>query len=282
MSKLKRFRKQVLLCFISFIGLSVMLIPGAMVQAQNVPQGYQSDELLQKGMIVRLKPGDGSKVQAVTQKDAGEVFGVVVSSSDAAVSLSNTSAERETFVANSGQYEVLVSNQNGPVKSGDYIAISALSGVGMKASNIQQFVLGKALNSFDGVTSIEGNTTLKTSTGEQQVTLGRVTIEVSVAHNPHFSKEKEAGVPQFLNDLAQVVTDKPVTAFRIYASLGVVLICALVAGIILFSGVRTGMTAVGRNPLAKKSISRGLLQVTLMALIVFVIGLIAVYLLLRI
>lgn len=284
MNKLKRFRQRFSL------GVSVLVTAGLLsclfmiplAGAQNVPQGFQSDQTLQKGMIVRLKPGDGTKVQAVTQQDAGEVFGVVVSSSDAAVSLSNTSAAQETFVANSGQYEVLVSNQNGQIKEGDYVAVSALGGVGMKATSDQQYVLGKALTTFDGVMNIEGNSTLKTSNGDQQVTLGRVTIEVSVAHNPHYSKEDEAGVPQVLSNLVQIVTDKPVTAFRIYASLTVVVVTIIIAGIVLFSGVRTGMTAVGRNPLAKKSISRGLLQVTLMALIVFVIGLIAVYLLLRI
>lgn len=250
--------------------------------AQSVPQGYQSDQPLQKGMIIRLKPGDGGKIQAVTQQDQDQVFGVVVSSSDAPVSLSNTSAAQEVFVANSGQYEVLVSDQNGPVKTGDYIAISSLGGVGMKAGGKQEFVLGKALSAFDGRSNVESSSTLKTSNGDQQVHIGRVTIEVAVAHNPYYNQKNEAGVPQILSDLAEVVTDKPVTAFRIYASLAVVLLCLLIAGIIIFSGVRTGMTAIGRNPLAKKSISRNLVQVILMALIVFVIGLIAVYLLLRI
>jgi hypothetical protein len=257
-------------------------VPAATASAQNVPQGYQSDQQLQKGMIIRLKPGDGTKIQAVTQQDQGEIFGVVVSSSDAAVSLSNTSAAQEVFVANSGQYEVLVSNQNGAIKSGDYIAISSLGGVGMKAGQDQQYVLGKALTDFDGKTKVEGNSTLKTSMGDQQVTLGRVAIEVAVAHNPHYSKEEQPGVPRFLSSLAKVVTDKPVAPFRIYASLAIVVLCIIVAGALLFAGVRSGMTAVGRNPLAKKTISRSLLQVILTALIVFVIGLIAVYLLLRI
>jgi hypothetical protein len=258
------------------------LLPMGLVQAQNVPQGYQSDQRLQKGMIIRLKSGDGTKVQAVSQKDQGEIFGVVVSSSDAAVSLSNTGAAQETFVANSGQYEVLVSTQNGAIKTGDFIAVSSLDGIGMRADRKQEFVLGKALTSFDGRGSAESNTTLKTSTGEQQVAIGRVSIEVSVAHNPSYSQQDKAGVPHFLESLVQAVTDKPVTAFRIYASLAIVIICALIAGAIMFAGVRTGMIAVGRNPLAKKIISRNLIQVILMALIVFVIGLIAVYLLLRI
>jgi hypothetical protein len=281
MSTYRSFLKQLL----TTVGLLlVVLVPLLMPQAsaQNVPQGYQSDEPLQKGMAIRLKPGDGSKVQAVTQQDQGEVFGVVVSSSDAAVSLSNTSAAQEVFVANSGQYEVLVSNQGGPIKAGDYIAISSLGGIGMKASDKQEFVLGKALNTFDGRSNVESSTVLKTKMGDQNVSIGRVPIEVAVAHNPNYSQTTEAGVPQFLATLADVVTDKPVTAFRIYASLAVLLLCMVIAGVILFAGVRTGMTAAGRNPLAKKSISRNLIQVVLMALIVFVIGLIAVYLLLRI
>jgi hypothetical protein len=253
-----------------------------LAHAQNVPQGYQADQPLQKGMIVRLKPGDGAKVQAVTQQDAGEIFGVVVSSSDAAVSLSNTAATQEIFVANSGQYEVLVSNQNGQIKTGDYIAVSSLGGVGMKAANNQQYVLGKALNAFDGKTNVESTTNLKTSTGDQQVALGRVSIEVAVAHNPNYSKEEEPGVPRILSNIVQIVTDKQIAPFRIYASLAIIIVCLIVAGSILFAGVRTGMTAVGRNPLAKRTISRSLLQVILTALIVFVIGLIAVYLLLRI
>lgn len=252
------------------------------VSAQSVPQGYQSDQALQKGMIIRLKPGDGSKIEAVSQQDQSETFGVVVSSSDAAVSLSNTSAAQEVFVANAGQYEALVSNQNGPIKAGDAISVSALSGVGMKSDSKQQFVLGKALTNFDGKTQVESNAVLKTSTGDQQVAIGRVTIEVAVAHNPNYAQEDKAGVPHFLQALAQLVTDKPVSAFRIYAGAAIVCLCVIVAGVILFAGIRTGMTAVGRNPLAKKSISRSLFQVILTALIVFVIGLIAVYLLLRI
>jgi ABC-type antimicrobial peptide transport system permease subunit len=262
--------------------LPVLLATAPTASAQNVPQGYQSDQSLQKGMMIRLKPGDGSRVQAVTQEDASEMFGVVVSSSEAPVSLSNTAAAQEIFIANSGQYEALVSTQNGTIKTGDYITVSSLSGVGMKADKKDEFVLGKALNDFDGRSKVDGSSTLKTSAGDKQVNLGRVAIEIAVAHNPNYQKEDKPGVPQILSNLAKVVTDKPVGPFRIYASVAVLVTCLIVAGVVLFTGVRTGMTAVGRNPLAKKSIGRGLFQVTLMALIVFVIGVIAVYLLLRI
>ncbi len=275
--------KRVIKRFLLILSLAAFtMFCSGQVLAQKITQGYQSDDALQKGMIVRLKPGDGSKVRAAQQADDGDVLGVVVSSAESGVSLSNTEAAEEVFVANSGKFDVLVSTQNGAVNIGDYISVSSVAGVGMKADGDQEFVLGKALDAFDGKSMTEGTTVLKTSTGNQQVNLGRIGIEISVAHNPKYQKDAPAGVPEVLAKLAEVVTDQPVSAFRIYAGTAVALLSVIVAGVILFAGVRTGMTAVGRNPLAKKTIFRNLLQVTLMALIVFVIGGIGVYLLLRI
>lgn len=261
--------------------LAVFSAGGAL--AQDVPQGYLSDESLQKGMIVRLKKGDGTKVEAITQSEANDIFGIVVSRNDSPVSLSNPGSEPEVLVATSGSYEVLVSSQNGAVKVGDYITASSLRGVGMKASGAQKLVLGKALKDFAGENSdIEGSATLETSSGKREVALGRVPLEVSVAHNPLYEKENTAGVPEFLRRAAGVVTDRPVTALRIYAGLAVLALSIFIAGGILYAGVRSGMVAIGRNPLAKRSIIRNMIQVTLMSLIVFVIGVFAVYLLLRI
>lgn len=281
MNKLTHSFKRPLLLFGALA--AAMLAFATPASAQNVPQGYQSDQPLQNGMIVRINPKDGAKVQAVTQQDAGEIQGVVVSSRETAVSLSNTEAKQEVFVANYGQFDVLVSTQNGVIKTGDYVTVSSLSGVGMKATSKQEFVLGKALKGFDGQSASEGTTVLKTSEGEKTISLGRVPIEISIAHNPSYNSEKPvAGVPDFLASMAHVVTNGPVSAYRVYVSAGVLLLCAIVGTVILFAGVRTAMTAVGRNPLAKKSITRSLIQVVLIALIVFVIGLIAVYLLLKV
>lgn len=279
MSSHKRVLKRLLLLA---GGLFVSVNVVATVAAQQLTQGYESDIALRDGMIVRLAPNDGGKVEAITQQEEKDMLGVVVPAGNAAVSLSNTEAEREIFVASGGQNEVLVSTQNGVIKTGDYITISSLAGIGMKAGSKQQYVLGKALQGFDGKTKTEGTATLTTNLGSKTVSLGRVPVELSIAHNPLYQINHIAGVPNILARMAEVVTDRPVTAFRIYASLTVTILGLLIAGIILFAGVRTGMVAIGRNPLARKSIFRNLVQVTLMALIVFVISAIAVYLLLRV
>jgi hypothetical protein len=275
--------KRIFQRFLLIAGLALFAIcTYGVARAQNVTQGYNSEAVLQKGMIVRLKPGDSTTVEALNQKNAADMFGVIVSSGDATVSLSNPGNSQQVYVATYGQYDVLVSTQEGPIKQGDYITISSLNGVGMKAATTQQLVIGKALSNFDGMSESEGTTTLETSKGKKEVHLGHVPIEVSVAHNPLYEKEKEAGVPDFLSKAAELVTSRPVSAFRIYVCLAVILLSFVIAGSILFAGVRSGMTSIGRNPLAKSSIVRSLIQVTLMSLIVFAIGLFAVYLVLRI
>jgi len=252
------------------------------VMAQNVTQGYGSDQTLQKGMLVRLKPGDGTKVQALTLDDEKDMLGVVVSAGDSPVSLSQTDIAGQIYVATYGQYDVLVSTQNGPIKTGDFITISSLAGIGMKGGSSQQVVIGKALTSFDGKNA-ETSTTLQGSNGKQTVSLTHIPVNISVAHNPLYSAQNNTpGVPNVLGNLVRLVTDRQVSVFRIYAALGVLSICIIIGGSILFSGVRNGMVAIGRNPLAKRSIVRNLIQVTLIALIIFVIGASAVYLLLRV
>jgi len=266
-------------------GLVLFVVFVAKAVAQNVTQGYLSDTSIQQGIIVQLKHGDASKVVPVSQTDETDILGVVVSPNDAPVSLTNNANQDQVYVASYGQYGVLVSTQNGVIQAGDTIAISSLDGVGMKADTKREAILGKAVQSFDGKSATQSTAVLKDSSGhETTVAIGRIAVNINVAHNPAYQATDTtvAGVPSFLSKAAQVVTDKPVTAIRIYASVAVLLLAVVVAGVLLYSGVRNGMTSIGRNPLAKKSIMRSLLQVVIISLIVFIIGLIAVYLLLKI
>ena len=63
------------------------------------------------------------------------MLGVVVAPNDAPVSISNNDDEEQIYVATYGEYDVLVSSQNGPISVGDTIAVSALDGVGMKSDD---------------------------------------------------------------------------------------------------------------------------------------------------
>jgi len=275
----KNVLKRVLHAGLVFAGLMVVIsaMSGG-ARAQDVTQGYGADEVLQNGLIVRIKPGDKAKVEALTQEKESEMFGVVVSSTESPVSLSDPDTA-QVFVATQGRYEVLVSTQNGEIKPGDAVAVSSIQGIGMKADDLHRILVGKTLQGFADNSNAENH--IKIADG-RTVAVGRIVVDISVKRNPAFSGDTIAGVPHALSRLAYAVTDKPVTAFRIYAGLAVMFVCMTVAGAILYSGIHGGMNSVGRNPLAKNAILRNMIGVTLMALIVVSIGLFAVYLLLKI
>lgn len=249
--------------------------------SNQVTQGYGTTQPLQKGMIVKLVDNDATKVEALTTATISKLLGVVVAANDAAFALANNGNNGQVFVATTGNYDVLVSNQNGPIKSGDYITISALAGIGMKVDTTESAVLGRATASFDGSSNVSGTATLKDATGAQvKVSIGRIPVEINVGHNP-LQQTGEKIVPAFLQAAAQYVSNKPVAATRIYLGLFILIATSMLSGGMLYSGIRGGLIAIGRNPMAKKSIIGGIIRVVLSGVIVFVIGIFGVYLLLR-
>lgn len=264
-----------LACLCLLVALSVV----SPLKAQTVTQGYGSDEQLQRGMIIRLKKEDSTKVLPLTLEKIEDMHGVVVDSQDAPVTLS--SEGQRFFVATTGHFDVMVSTQNGPIAAGDYITISALGGIGMKAGTAEPVVVGRALASFDGKTNSQGSSKVKDSTGaEIAVTIGRVKVDITVAKNP-LLKAAEPNVPEFLRKAASTVGGKAVPAIRIYLGLAILIMSSIVAGSLLFSGVKSAIISIGRNPLSKKSIVKGMIQVVITALIIFILGIFGVYLLLK-
>jgi len=268
-----------------WLGLAIALLTslsvGGVAAAQAVSQGYGVTGDIQKGMIVMLDPKDGGKVTPLTNEKSSAMLGVVVSANETVVSLGGTSNDAQVYVATTGKYDVLVSDQNGAIETGDIISISALDGIGMKADAGPSLILGKALGNFDGKTNVNGTATLKTTNGTKTVSIGFVQVDISVSHNPLVASLDGPSVPSFLKNAGQTIAGKPVSAARLYASIGVLLITLFVTGSLLYGGVRSSLISIGRNPLAKRTILRGLVQVIMLGLIVFVIGLVAIYLILK-
>lgn len=246
--------------------------------AQGLTQGFKTDDALQRGMMVRLSKTDSGKVTFLTNDSVDEMSGVVVSRNDSPLTVSDDS--QQVFVANSGQYEVLVSNQNGNIGIGDYVTISALAGVGMKAGNTQQLILGKSVNGFDPNNGSLSSTKLKTASGQEQtVNLGFTTVDIDITRNPLL--KGEAQVPTALRKIAEGIAQKDVPANRIYAAIGVMIMTSLISMIVLYAGIRSAMIALGRNPLSRKTIMRSMIQVVIISLIIFLCGIFGVYLLLK-
>jgi len=250
--------------------------------SSGVTKSYDADPSVQIGMIVELKVKAPNTVIPLPNNDLKGMLGVVIPQSSATIVLTPQKVTgQQVLVATAGEYSVLVSNQNGPIKTGDYITISAIDGIGMKAGQDQLEVVGKAAGDFTGNANVIGSEKLKDTTGkEQSVSIGRIPVDISVSHNPLFQKTVDY-VPGFLAKIAVTVASHPVSVARIYLSCAVLAITAVLVGNMLYSGIKSGMIAVGRNPLSKKSIMRSLVQTVIAGLIIFVAGVFAVYLLLK-
>lgn len=265
-----------LMCLVLLIAISIYYP----LSAQSVTEGYDSDQSLQRGMIVRLKKDDATKVEAVSDDDSEHIHGVVVNANDSAVTLSVDG--QRVFVATSGHYDVLVSTLKGNIAAGDYIAVSPVSGIGMKAGNTEPYVIGRALAVFDGSKDVISTSEVKDSSGApHKVSIGRVQVDIGVAKNP-LLKTTEPDLPTALRRVAENVAGKPVNGVRVYISILVFGITTVLAGSLLYGGVRSAITSIGRNPLSRKSIIKGMVQVIITGMIVFITGVFGVYLILRI
>jgi len=245
-------------------------------------QGYAADSPVQIGTVVQLAGGDTHKVAPATSKNLAQMYGVAVDPHELSLTISDSSLKNETYIATSGTYSVLVSTQGGPIASGDYVTMSAINGVVMKASSDEKTVFGRAAGGFTGKTNSIGATTLKYDSGSdtQTVQLGLIPVAINIQRNPN-EKSTKANLPKALQRIGEAVAEKPVGPLRIYLSIAVTGLCVVVALVTLYAGIRNALIAIGRNPLSKKSIFRGLLEIILTSFLILIIGLFAVYLLLK-
>ncbi len=243
---------------------------------------YSADSTVQLGMIVQLKDKAPTAVVPVSAASTTKVLGVVIPNSNVAIVLTPKNVtDQQVLVATNGSYNVLVSNQNGPIKVGDYLAISAIAGVAMKAGIVEQQVVGRAAGNFTGSGNVITAIKLKDQLGKDTtLALGRIQVDINIAHNPLNQKTVDH-VPAFLANLAQAVANKSVSVARIYLGTVILAVTTVITSIMLYSGIRSGMISVGRNPLSKKSIIKSLIQTIIAGLIIFIAGILAVYLLLK-
>lgn len=265
-----------LLALVAFL----LLGSASKLSAQTVSQAYGITGDVQKGMLVMIDPKNSKNVMPLTNKKDAAMQGIAVEPNETAVSLGLDTKTNQVYVATNGKLKVLVSTQNGAVKKGDIISISALDGIGMKADSGQNVILGRALTNFDGKQNVIGKAQLKTTSGPREVAIGYANVDIGISRNPLAASVSGPPMPSFLRKSGDAIAGKPVSTVRLWISLGVLLLTIFMTGNLMYGGVRNSLISIGRNPLAKKSILRGLIQVVALGLMVFVIGLFAIYLLL--
>jgi len=258
--------------------LSTVFLFSALSEAASngISKGYTTtDETLVTGMAAALSSDSTEADRLVVPATVGNAerfVGIITTVEENLVAFSDNPTD--VLVATEGEVPVYVSDVNGEVKIGDYVSVSPLRGMLMKSDdNRENRVVGVALQDFNAVSTEERQ--IQTSQGQQTHRIGKMRVEISqsIVVNAITDAQKPALVL-----VGESLTGKEVGQIQVLAALVIFAIVLIIEGSIIYGAIHSTVTALGRNPLAKKAVFRQLLQVSWLALVVLVIGFGAIYL----
>ena len=221
-----------------------------------------SDPEAADGDIVSLSVGDGSLVRTTKAYDE-KMYGVLVQNPVMVYRTLDTLP-----VTRSGDVFINVTTMGGPIAVSDYITSSPIAGKGQRASELNGYMIGVALSSFDGTDGTP------VDNGGKSYQLGHVKVAVGIGPASPVVIKAAGGV---LGTLKQIVT---AVLYNISVSKDLekiirYLIAAIVATAIVYTGYRAfgvniskGIEAIGRNPLARVTIQSMIIVNVIMLLLV--------------
>lgn len=179
------------------------------------------------------------------------IYGIV--NNTPSTSIETPNLNNSQIVVSKGEITVQVSSLNGNIKIGDFITSSKKAGIAELAIK-EGYVIGTALENY--------SSSDKNATGQIKVSL-----------NIHPNSTTATNVRQNLIDLLRSGLSglgvDPISALR-YILASTVVIASLVTGFIYFGRIaKTGVEAIGRNPLAGGRIETGVvINISIMLIIV--------------
>jgi len=228
----------------------------AQVNSSGIASTYVLSEKILPGSVVCIKQG-GIGYCDISYDPA--VFGVVTDSAAGAL-VDNTATESGALVVKEGSTIVRVTTSAGSIKVGDLLTNSNVSGLAQKASH-NGFIIGQALQDFSG-------------DGE-----GTILIALNIAQTTTFT-DARSNLLEVIRSGIQAPILTPLAVLR-YVLSAFVLIVAFILGFVYFGRMaRTSVEAVGRNPLASRTIQLNIIINLALMLVIFSIGLALSYLIL--
>lgn len=181
-----------------------------------------------------------------------------------AVSFGSASPDAGTIpVVTTGKAYVRVSGANGPISSGEFVTSSTTAGLGTRALK-SGYTLGTAVESFHGTTASDQ--------GKILVNLAvRPAVLSAGASNNLIEMVKQGMESAFMT---------PLSAMR-YVVAGILVIISVGYGLSHFGRLaKSGVEAVGRNPLASRAIQLSVLFNVILTVGIIAVGVIIAYLVL--
>lgn len=185
--------------------------------------------------------------------------GVIVS--NPAVSINTVGSDKTYPIVSNGQALVTVNASNGEIQVGDPITSSDTPGIGIKATN-PGYVIGTAQQGFSSSDPTEVGSIL-------------VTLNTKYAYP---DRNTRPSIWDIFNITAQASYQQP-SVFIKYAIAAVVIIISFAVGFLSFGRIASnGIAALGRNPLASRTIQVGIVFNVLITLAIIFAGLALAYL----
>lgn len=225
-----------------------------------------SDQDMSSGLAITLPIGESVKDGAIislgskgyiTSKIAYDPSMVGVIAQNPAISLQGKNdSPKNKLIITSGKVYTLVSTINGNIKKNDFITSSKIAGVGQKV-NTNGFILGMALDNYS-------------NSNPQKI--GKILVSV----NPRYNGSFVALRTDLLSTLRAIGTDLliyPLASLRYFLA-AVVIIIAFAVGFLYFGKIaKSSVEALGRNPLAARTIQINTILNLILTIIIIFVGL---------
>ena len=190
-----------------------------------------------------------------------EMFGVVVENPAAA--FEEEKKDTNYLVISSGKTAVRVSSQNGNIKKGDPITTSTIPGVGVLAQK-NGYVLGTSLEDYSS---------------DNPDSINTIMVAIFIHPAVGLSGAKSNLMTALRQGLSAPIFE-PLDSLR-YLLAALILLLSFVMGFVYFGRVsKTGIEAIGRNPLASRMIQLSIIMHIVITIVIVLIGFGMAYLIL--
>lgn len=266
---------------LAILSVLVVLMAIFMVKAagaQGVARGYFThDQDLKNGMVVALSisgSGDKPYVERATRENVEKVIGVTTNSEDTFLTIG--SSEQQVYIQTTGVASLFVTDINGDIKKGDKLTLSPLKGILMRANDASP-TMGTALEDFSTMNA--ESQTVESSDGTKTALVNRLSVSIDgiLTRQPAFVESKTA-----LEKLGEAITGKRVGELQVIVALVIFFIIMVAEGSIIYGAISSGIISIGRNPMARGAIRGEIFRILIVAVIVLIIGLGAIYLILQV
>lgn len=226
----------------------------------GIAQSIQLEEAAPSGSLI----GNSQSRYQLTQEPYDKTMVGVVTTTPAIELKSLTNPDETTYsLVSDGQVAVRVNGENGPIAEGDSITASSMPGVGMKATKTG-FILGYAKSAVDP------------GDGEVLVSVA-LDIKFAFAEDSPLSERIGTNLLEAVKLSTNGAVQNPLTALR-YMLASLIMVTALAVTFFTVARVaRHGVDAIGRNPLATKAITFGIVLNIVLSIGVLAVGAYAAY-----